>query len=478
MYVTRQKAPPAVAATPPAAAAAAEGWAGLIFVLAHVGIALAMQYGSSALTVVHALVTIAIGVKWAIDGRRDGDVATLVAYITGCEVLWRMTNDRLYWETGKYAIVFVLSLAFVRTRGLRAPVVPVLYFLCLLPSALLTLQELDLVEARNQLSFNLSGPLSLMVAGAFFWNLRISAGERRRIALAIVAPIVGVAAIALVGILTTPNIEFTTESNVMTSGGFGPNQVSAALGLGTLLLWLLLQERGQTTAQRLVLVGLMGWLAVQSAMTFSRGGLYGAAVGAACSLPFLIVGSRLRLRLVAVPVLLYLGWLVVWPQLDAFTDGKLTARFQETELTHRSEISGSDLEMWAEHPVLGVGPGVSRFDRVDQRATHTEFTRLLSEHGSFGAVAMLTLLLGIGWRLARRAPAHHKSLTAAMLGWSAAYMGNSAMRLVAPSFAVGLAFSLAAADDAEEPAAEREATEGSRAAAKGQRRLLREVGVS
>jgi hypothetical protein len=422
-------------------------------------------------------VTIAIGVKWALDGRRDGDLAILVAYITGCEVLWRMTNDRLYWETGKYSIVFILSVAFIRTRGLRAPLIPVLYFLCLLPSAVLTLQQLDFVEAKNQLSFNLSGPMSLMVAGVFFWNVRIGAADRQRICQAIVAPIVGVAGIALVGILTTPNIEFTTESNVLTSGGFGPNQVSAALGLGVLLLWLLLQERNQTMPQRLALVGLMGWLAVQSAMTFSRGGLYGAAVGAACSLPFLVGGGRLKLRLVAIPVVLYAGWLVVWPQLDAFTDGKLTARFQETELTHRSEISGSDLEMWASNPVFGVGPGVSRFDRLEQRATHTEFTRILSEHGSFGAFAMLALLAGIGWRLSKRAPAHHKSLTAAMLGWAAAYMGNSAMRIVAPSFAVGLAFSLGDPDEADEPAAAVETAEPGHGVAPGRRRLLREAGA-
>lgn len=423
-------------------------WAALAFVLAHVPLALAMQYGSSALTVIHAMVVIAVGVKWAVDGRRDPRVVVVVAYIAGCEVLWRMTNDRLYWETGKYAIVLVLSIAFIRTRGLRAAPIPVVYFLALLPSAALTLQEFDWLEAKNQLSFNLSGPLALMVAGVYFWDVRLAASDRLRVFASMIAPIVGVASIALVGILTTPFIEFTTESNLVTSGGFGPNQVSAALGLGALLIWLTLQEEALTAVYRSLLIIIMGWLIVQSAMTFSRGGLYGAALAAACTLPSLFKG-RLGLRLLAVPVVLYLGWLIVWPALDAFTDGKLAARFQETELTNRADISENDFYLWEKYPVLGVGPGISRLERVDQRISHTEFTRLLSEHGSFGAVAMLVLAIGVVGRLLRPGPVNHKSMVASMVVWAAAYMGNSAMRIVAPSVAFGLAFSLPALDENE-----------------------------
>jgi hypothetical protein len=56
-------------------------------------------------------------------------------------------------------------------------------------------------------------------------------------------PAVSIAALALFGILTNPDITFNTESNFATSGGFGPNQVSSMLGLGALSLLFFLGDR-------------------------------------------------------------------------------------------------------------------------------------------------------------------------------------------------------------------------------------------
>lgn len=424
-------------------------WAELALALAHIPLALAIQYGSTLLTFVHAATVILIGLKWAMDGGRAANVAMLAAYVAGCEVLWRMTNDRLYWETGKYAVVLILAVAFVRDRGLRAAPLPALYFLTLLPSVVLTLRDLEWTEARNGLSFNLSGPLALMTAGVFFWDLKLTARDRHRILLAMAGPIFGVAALALAGIVTNPNITFTTESNFETSGGFGPNQVSAALGLAALALWLVVQDAALTMPQRVVCLAGMIWMIAQSAMTFSRGGLYGAAVGLACGLPFLAGRRTLSWQIVALPAVLYVAWLALWPALDRFTEGKLAERFQDTELTKRGEISENDYAVFLRYPVLGVGPGVSHLERADRRAPHTEFTRLLSEHGSFGLGAMIVLVIGAAWRILTTPSPRHRAMVASMFGWAIAYMTNAAMRLVAPSFAIGLALA-GAADEARQ----------------------------
>src|SRR2546425_567404 len=71
-------------------------------------------------------------------------------------------------------------------------------------------------------------------------------------------------------------------------------------------------------------------------------------------------------------------------------------------------------------------------------APHTEFTRLVAEHGTFGFVAFLLLLLMAVRSVQRANDPWHKALVAAMLGWSFVFMMNAAMRLVAPAFILGL----------------------------------------
>ena len=39
------------------------------------------------------------------------------AYIVGFEVLLRMTGSRLFWEFGKYAVIYFLLLGIIKNRG-------------------------------------------------------------------------------------------------------------------------------------------------------------------------------------------------------------------------------------------------------------------------------------------------------------------------------------------------------------------------
>ena len=51
----------------------------------------------------------------------------------------------------------------------------------------------------------------------------------------------------------------------------------------------------------------------------------------------------------------------------------------------------ADLQIFAENPLFGLGPGTAMIerDRISGIGiAHTEFTRLLSDHGSLGLVAM------------------------------------------------------------------------------------------
>ena len=71
---------------------------------------------------------------------------------------------------------------------------------------------------------------------------------------------------------------------------------------------------------------------------------------------------------------------------------------------------------------------------------HTEFTRLVAEHGVLG-LAALGLLVLHGWRVVWRVKSPRwRAFVAAMVAFSLLYMVVNAMRLVLPAFSFSLAF--------------------------------------
>ena len=70
----------------------------------------------------------------------------------------------------------------------------------------------------------------------FFSSIQLSPAQLRWVAISLLAPIISIATVAaysLQAALADPEFDFYGgSSNAAASGGFGPNQVSAILGLG------------------------------------------------------------------------------------------------------------------------------------------------------------------------------------------------------------------------------------------------------
>jgi O-antigen ligase len=149
---------------------------------------------------------------------------------------------------------------------------------------------------------------------------------------------------------------------------------------------------------------------------------------------------------------------LVFPRLNTFSQGALASRFQDTEPTGRTEVVRADIEIWKRHPIFGVGPGRAvplRSQYFKEVAAHTEFSRLLAEHGMLGLAALLVLAAMAGhgmlaWRRRGNWP-----LGVAAMAWSLLFMLIYGMRLAAPAFLFGLAFVKLAEPAREEPTAER-----------------------
>jgi O-antigen ligase len=303
-----------------------------------------------------------------------------------------------------------------------------------------TISTFDTPVAIGEISFNLSGPFLLAVSCMLFANLPPGSINLAATASVLLGPIVSIATLTSSGLLST-EIVFGTGSNVLSSGGFGPNQVSSALGLGAVAAVALAMGNKSKLAARVAMLSLGLVLLSLSALTFSRGGLYTAL--AACFLGGLALAAdrRARLRIVVVSGLFVaLGGYWILPKLVSYTQGALGARLESTNTTGRDELFRGDLEAWREHPLLGTGPGGSQRYHERSVTTHTEYSRLVAEHGVFGLGALAVLIVLVIDVVRRTRSRERRAVVLALFTWSLLFMMHAAMRVAAPAFLFGMAF--------------------------------------
>ncbi len=138
------------------------------------------------------------------------------------------------------------------------------------------------------------------------------------------------------------------------------------------------------------------------------------------------------------------------PWLNSFTGNRLEERYKNVGTTGRIEIIEDDLRIWSEHPFLGVGPGQAMdYRRLFERGAlaHTEFTRMLAEHGMLG-LAAIGILIAIAFRNMHQTPSGvGRAVNGSLIFWSISFMAIYAMRLAAPAFLFGLSSAYTVEDD-------------------------------
>lgn len=412
---------------------------------------------SSLFSSLYAFAMLPLGLSFLVWDKQPRRLINLTAYIAGAEVLWRMTKVGLFWEYGKYAVILFLVLGMLRWRP-RVSLMPVIFFLLLVPAVFLTISSTPLDEARKAISFNLAGPLALSVAGLFFSGRKLPLHECQEVFLYTILPIAGIAFLAFFRAYTATDLEFGSQSNFITSGGYGPNQVSGILGLGALLCFVLLMLQERFDRFSWLIAGLLAWFLMQAFLTFSRGGVANFLGAALLATPFFLRNQKQHLgKLLYLPFIVIILAFVLLPKLDAFTGGKMSERFSDTSTTGRWEVIQKDLALWQNNFIFGAGIGQSateRFKETDSPlvlgqtqslAAHTEYSRLLAEHGLFGLMAML-VLGGMFLQAVFSAPNPVvRGLKIALMACALLAMTHQAMRLVA--IAYFFSFSLARFED-------------------------------
>lgn len=414
-------------------------------ILAHLPLGVIL-YNTGSFALIHPIAAFAVGLAWAFKKRNRLDrVALAIGYLVGAEVLWRMARVPVPWEFGKYGAAAIMIVALINRRRNKIPQLPLIYFVALIPACIFPLVELTISDARGQLSSNLSGPFLLAVSCWFFAHVKTTPLRLRRVMVAILIPLLSVGCATLFYTVTAEQIQFTSESNFATSGGFGPNQVSAMLGLGVFVAAACLMSFKLDMKLKVVLAVSATFLAAQSVMTFSRGGIYNA-VGASVALmlfQFRNFAEGVKRLIPMLGLVAVFTWLI-FPSLDDFTGGKLQERFEDTGTTNRIDIAESDLAIFLEYPIWGAGVGLGNEYRRQLfgygAGSHTEFSRLISEHGIFGFGALSCLCAMTVINIKRQQTTFGRALIVGVSVWGALFMINAGMRLAAPSFLWGLTF--------------------------------------
>jgi hypothetical protein len=428
-------------------------WAVIVaFLAAHAAFGLFADLSPPPLATLHAYI-IPLVALWLVFVRRNPEaVACIAAYIAASDVLWRMTGASVPWEMSKVLLIAVLLVAIVRIirRPLRVGL-PLLFLALLLPSAIVTVERFGLLGGgRERLSFVLGAHVVLVVSVIFFSNVRV---ERQRLAgilWMMVGPVLAVNTIATAGTVGLEASDLVGDlSNKAASGGYGPNQVSALIGLGAMAcIFLVLLDRRPIL--RVLAAGLAVWFLAQSALTFSRGGTFNLLLALVITIPFFMRSAQMAVRFFTVAALVaVLIAFVMIPMIQSVTGNEFGHRFTSSDPTLRTDLMRAETEIWSHNVALGVGVGMEELTLSDQGVTargdypktssHTEYTRLLAEHGILGLFAII-VLFALAFRAVRAQPlAIGKVFSVFLMGWCAAEVGHSATRLALSGFLFGLA---------------------------------------
>ncbi len=372
-------------------------------IVAKMGLA-AKVYAWSLITLVFFAVIVA---------RSWKDLVFLTAYVTGAEVFTRMSHGLYFYESHKY-LVMLLFLGIIFRTGIRKPAIPyVFYLLLLIPGILYTMyvESADpsyiSIHIRKAILFNIAGPVALGLGAIALAKMPFRMEDYKNLLFYLLLPIINTVVYIILYTPSLKDIVFTTSANFATSGGFGPNQVATILGLGmfaSFVLFLLSPK----TIDKVIFLAIFVLTTYRSFLTFSRGG---TLTGIFMIFIFIFISSRSRYQFLKsknifaiLTTILVIG--ISYYYLIDLTEGMLYNRYagltttgqkKEDITSGRVKIFLAEIQDFIDNPFLGSGVGRAKIERAKKigfiGASHNEISRLLAEHGIFGLIALLILIL-------------------------------------------------------------------------------------
>ena len=187
-------------------------------------------------------------------------------------------------------------------------------------------------------------------------------------------------------------------------------------------------------------------------LTFSRGGMVGAIISIVLGISYQLFREQNKMQFFLKTTLLSVISLLIWIYVSVMTDNVIHKRYNILaksyedrlilDLTGRAEIFYTDLQIFKDYLFTGAGPGMAKKLRpiygFRKIAAHTEYSRMLAEHGVFGLFSLL-LVIGIPFKIFLL-PDSTKSKTIKIVFGSLALftMLHTALRIAMPCFIYSL----------------------------------------
>lgn len=401
--------------------------------------------------------------------NKGGFAHLAAAYICGLDVLIRMDQLSFFYEGAKYTVILFFFLAMVfENKKTEAPLSILVFWLLLLPSIFIG-DYPTLSKMRSAVSFNLSGPLCIVVSFFYFYKRPLPKIELSKILKYLCLALFGLLGSLIVKLPAVEQMKFNLSSNHMTSGDFGPNQVALVFSVGFFVIILSTIIMLPVFKNRIIDYVLAFVFITFSVFTFSRGGIFSAAAALlAAMIATFLQGFNLNhlRRLVGILLITLIAGYFITDYLNKITGDKLGDRYVETfesgkgvegiEVSGRDGILIGEFQMFFENPIMGVGPGIGQLIRIDQSAighgvvSHTEYTRLLAEHGLYG-IPFLLFLVFYPLKHFLEVKSLNKVVAAGFLIFALFTLGHAATRLSIDAFFFGLGFIIINFNDETNP---------------------------
>lgn len=383
-------------------------------------------------------------------GNRNDEALLAAAYVTGAELFFRMTGGAFFYESGKYLVIVFLVMGIFFSGTSKKTIPYWIYLFLLVPGILFSAMNLNYdTNIRTTIAFNLSGPVTAGIVGIYCFYRKISAQRIHHIFLAVLLPIL---TLTFYLYLYTPSVRDSlsgTSSNFAASGGFGPNQVATILGLGAILIFIRLFSI-KSRFVNVIDLFLLALVCYRGLVTFSRGGMLTALI---CCIAFLVVyfyssdgltKAKLLPKVIGIVGVLMITWLFTSIQTLGLLDKRYSnqdaaGRVKQDVTTGRGELMTTELNAFFASPITGIGIGKIREYREEKTgvvsATHNEISRLVSEHGFLGLIALFILVMSpLFYWIAYKPNVY---FFAFYFFWLLT-ISHSSMRLAAPGFIYGL----------------------------------------
>ncbi len=422
-------------------------------VLIHIGVGLMMYFVSpfSRMFFFAMVIFFLIRIVIAIPSRKTFEVLKACAYISGAEVLLRMTDGAIFYESSKYLVVLFVLFGII-FNGISKKSYPYFFYLIALVPAIIvasTYINFD-VNFRTNIAFVLSGPVALGVTALYCYDKKITLKQIIDIVLYMGLPIIAMTTYLFLYAPSLKGILSGTESNFAASGGFGPNQVSTILGLGMFVLTVRFFLKSPGILLKVFNGLIFSAIAYRAVITFSRGGVIGAIIIIVAFLIIIYFGSNRNQRsnIITSFALFLLALSVTWTISSNQSQGLIDKRYANQDAmgrekqdlsTGRVDLFVNELDGFIDNPFFGVGASVMKEIRKETLGTdivsHNEFSRLLSEHGILGILILIILIIKpLFYRVKNKKNFLFYSF---LLFWFAT-ISHSAMRIAAPAFIYGL----------------------------------------